>query len=86
MTESQDSVDSETVSFLGPLSIIGALSLCCIGFGAIAGGAAIAGGTAGTAVAIGATSARGTFISLLVTALTVLAVASAARWYIARPD
>ena len=84
MSESEDSVDSGTQSFLGPLSIIGALSLCCIGFGAIAGGAAIAGGTAGTAVAIGATSARGTLISLLVTAMTVFVVAFVARWYTSR--
>lgn len=84
MTNSEDSVDGDTESLLGPLSIIGGLSLCCIGFGAIAGGAAITGGTAGTAVAIGATTARGTLVSLLVTAITVSVVAVVGRWYLDR--
>lgn len=83
MSDSAESADGETKSLLAPLSIIGALSLCCIGLGAIAGGAAIAGGgTAGTAVAIGSTSARGTLISLLVTAMTVFVIALMARRYV----
>ena len=68
-------------SFLGPLSIIGAISFCCIGLGTVVGTATLAGGFTGTTVAIGAASARGSLISALVTALTVMAVALLARWY-----
>ena len=68
-------------SFLGVLSIIGAISFCCIGLGTVVGTAALAGGLSGTTVAIGAASARGSIISALVTALTVAGVALVARWY-----
>lgn len=67
--------------FFGTLSIIGAISFCCIGIGTVAGGAVLAGGAAGTTVAIGAASVRGTLISAFVTAATVFVVALVARWY-----
>lgn len=67
--------------FLGAISIIGAISFCCIGIGTVAGGAVLAGGVGGTTVAIGAASVRGTLISAFVTAATVFAVALVARWY-----
>jgi len=60
---------------LGSLSLVGLLSLCCIGLGGIAGGAALAGGGASaTAVATGTTTPRGALVSGLVTAATVLIV------------
>ncbi len=68
-------------SFLGALSIIGAISFCCIGLGTVVGTATLAGGLSGTTVAIGAASPRGSLISALVTALTVVAVSVVARWH-----
>jgi len=79
--ESTDGAGTGEESFLGALSIIGAISFCCIGLGTVVGTAALAGGLSGTTVAIGAASARGSVISALVTALTVVAVALVARWY-----
>ncbi|ERH00791.1 MAG: hypothetical protein J07HN6_02418 [Halonotius sp. J07HN6] len=67
-------------SVLGALSLVGLISFCCIGIGAAAGTAALAGGTVGTTVAIGGAGTRGTLISALVTALTVVAVAFVVRW------
>lgn len=75
--------DDET-SFLGPLSVVGAISFCCIGLGTVVGSAALAGGLAGTTVAIGAASLRGTLISAAVTALTVVVVAGVAQRYVRR--
>ena len=77
--ESEENDDKK--SFLGPLSIIGAISFCCIGLGTTVGVAALAGGLTGTTSAIGAASARGSIISALVTALTVVAIALVARWH-----
>jgi hypothetical protein len=49
---------------LGSLSLVGLLSLCCIGVGGIAGGAVLAGGGASaTVLTTGASSARGALIS-----------------------
>jgi len=76
-----DQNDGDDESFLGALSIIGAISFCCIGLGTVVGTAALAGGLSGTTVAIGAASTRGSIISGLVTALTVVSVALVARWY-----
>jgi len=60
---------------LGSLSLVGLLSLCCIGLGGIAGGAAVAGGGASaTTLATGTTSPRGALVSGLVTAATVFVV------------
>ena len=67
-------------SFLGALSLVGLLSFCCIGLGAVAGGAAIAGSTAGTTVAIGGGGVRSTLVSAVVTAIAVMIVALVARW------
>jgi hypothetical protein len=67
-------------SFFGPLSLIGAISFCCIGLGSAVGVGALAGGAAGTTAYIGAASTRGTLISALVTALAVVVVAGIARW------
>jgi len=65
---------------LGSLSLVGLLSLCCIGLGGIAGGAALAGGGASaTTVATGTTSLRGALVSGLVTAATVLIVGMAVK-------
>jgi len=62
------------------LSIVGLLSLCCIGLGGIAGGAALAGGGASaTTVATGTTSLRGALVSGLVTAAAVLIVGLAVK-------
>ena len=70
---------------LGSLSIVGLLSLCCIGFGGIAGGAAVAGGTASvSAFTTGATSARGVLISGAVTFGTVFVAAVVIRWWLDR--
>ena len=66
---------------LGSLSVVGLLSLCCIGVGGIAGGAALAGGGASaTAVTTGASSARGALISGGVTFAAVFVAAVAIRW------
>jgi len=65
---------------LGSLSLVGLLSLCCIGLGGIAGGAAVAGGGASaTTLATGATSPRGALVSGLVTAATVFVVGVAVK-------
>ena len=72
--------DGGDESFLGALSLVGLLSFCCIGLGAVAGGAAIAGGTAGTTVAIGGGGVRSTLVSAVVTAIAVMIVALVARW------
>ncbi|QUO48537.1 hypothetical protein [Halorubrum ruber] len=70
---------------LGSLSAVGLLSLCCIGFGGLAGGAAVVGGAASTsAFATGATSVRGALISGAVTFGTVLLAAGAIRWRLNR--
>jgi len=62
------------------LSLVGLLSLCCIGLGGIAGGAALAGGGASaTTVATGTASPRGALVSGLVTAATVLVVGLVVR-------
>lgn len=66
---------------LGSLSVVGLLSLCCIGFGGIAGGAALAGGGASvTVVTTGASSVRGALISGGVTFATVFVAALVIRW------
>ena len=79
-----DSTDETTEagdeSFLGALSLVGLISFCCIGIGAATGTAALAGRTVGTTVAIGGASTRGTLITALVTALTVVTVAFVVRW------
>jgi urea transporter len=65
---------------LGSLSLVGLLSLCCIGLGGIAGGAAVAGGGASaTTLATGTTSPRGALVSGLVTAATVFVVGVAVK-------
>jgi len=70
---------------LGSLSLVGLLSLCCIGFGGLAGGAAVAGGGASVSViTTGATGARGALISGVVTFATVLVAAAAIRWRLSR--
>ena len=73
--------DESSESYFGALSVVGALSLCCIGLGAVAGGAAIAGGAAGTTtVAVGSSTLQGTLVSLGVTLLTVVVIALVAQW------
>ncbi|OYR89212.1 hypothetical protein DJ71_04570 [Halorubrum sp. E3] len=70
---------------LESLSVVGLLSLCCIGFGGIAGGAALVGGSASvTVVTTGASSARGALISGVVTFATVFVAAVAIRWQLNR--
>ena len=70
---------------LGSLSLVGLLSLCCLGVGGIAGGAALVGGGASaTVLTTGASSARGALISGLVTFATVALVAVAIRWRLNR--
>ncbi|MDB2224159.1 hypothetical protein PM076_10040 [Halorubrum ezzemoulense] len=70
---------------LGSLSAVGLLSLCCIGFGGVAGGAALVGGSASvSAFATGANSARGALISGVVTFGTVLVAAAVIRWRLNR--
>jgi hypothetical protein len=70
---------------LGSLSVVGLLSLCCIGFGGIAGGALLAGGGASaTVVTTGASGARGALISGGVTFATVFVAAVAIRWRLNR--
>lgn len=70
---------------VGSLSVVGLLSLCCLGFGGIAGAAALAGGGASTtAIATGATTARGALISGVVTFGTVLVVSGVGRWWLRR--
>ena len=69
----------------GSLSIVGLVSLCCLGLGGIAGGAAvIGGGASATVVTTGASSARGALISGIVTFTTVLIVGIAIRWRLNR--
>ena len=70
---------------LESLSVVGLLSLCCLGLGGIAGGAALAGGGASaTVVTTGASSARGALISGGVTFATVFVAAVAIRWRLNR--
>ncbi len=70
---------------LGSLSVVGLLSLCCIGFGGLAGGAALAGGTASvSAFTTGASSARSALISGVVTFGTVFLAAAVIRWRLNR--
>ena len=70
---------------LGSLSVVGILSLCCLGFGGIAGGAVLAGGGASaTVVTTGASSVRGALISGAVTFATVFIAAVAIRWRLNR--
>jgi hypothetical protein len=70
---------------LGSLSVVGLLSLCCIGFGGIAGGALLAGGGASaTVVTTGTSGARGALISGGVTFATVFVAAVAIRWRLNR--
>lgn len=60
----------------GALGIAGILSLCCIGLGSLAGGAALAGGSAAGVTAV-TTSGGGlatVIVPGIVTALTVLVV------------
>jgi len=71
---------SDDGSVLGALSLVGLISFCCIGIGAAAGTAVLTGGAVGTTVAIGGAGTRGTLISAVVTALTVVAVALVVRW------
>jgi len=78
--------DDDDESFLGPLSVVGVISFCCIGLGTVVGSAALAGGAAGTTVFIGAASLRGTLISALVTALAVVVVAGVVRGYARRSN
>lgn len=72
--------EGDDESFLGALSLVGLLSFCCIGLGAVAGGAVVAGGAAGTTVAIGGGGVRSTLVSAGVTAIAVGLVALVARW------
>ena len=60
----------------GALGLAGVLSLCCIGFGGLAGGAVLAGGsTAGvTAVTTSGGGLAGVVVPTVVTAITVLLV------------
>jgi len=64
---------------LGSLSVVGLLSLCCIGLGGIAGGAAVAGGRLGDHAGDGndEPSRRARF--RVVTAVTVLVVGVAVK-------
>ena len=72
---------------LGSLSLVSLLSLCCIGFGGLAGGAAVAGGGASaSAFTTGVTGARGALISGLATFAAVLVVAAALRWRLSRAE
>jgi hypothetical protein len=60
---------------LESISIVGALSLCCIGFGGLAGAAAVTGGAASvSSFTTGATDARGALVSGVVTFGTVLVI------------
>ena len=66
---------------LGSLSLVSLLSLCCIGFGGLAGGAVVAGGGASaSAFTTGVTSARGALITGIVTFATVFVAAAVIRW------
>ena len=72
--------DESSDSYFGALSVVGALSLCCIGLGAVAGGAVLAGGAAGTTtVAVGSSTLRGALVSLGVTLVTVVVIAAVAN-------
>ena len=70
---------------LGSLSAVGLLSLCCIGFGGVAGGAAVIGGTASaSAFATGTNSVRGALVTGAVTFATVFVAAAVIRWRLNR--
>jgi len=78
--------DDDEESLFGAISILGAISLCCIGLGTTIGGAVLIGGVGGAAGAgtttavVGSASARGAVVSLLVTLLTVVAIALVVQW------
>ena len=62
-----------------PFGLVGLVSLCCVGLGAVFGGAAL-GATAGTtAVAGGASGLVGLVVSGVVTLVTVVAIGLVAR-------
>lgn len=67
-------------SLLGPLGLVGAASLCCIGLGALTGGAAVVGGGAAVTTLSTDASVRGALVSGVVTAVAVLGIALVARW------
>jgi len=70
---------------VGSLSLAALVSLCCIGFGGVAGAAAVTGGGASTtAIVTGATTARGALVSGGITAGTVLVVGLALKWRLRR--
>lgn len=73
-------------SLFGAISVVGAISLCCIGLGTAIGGAVLVGGVGGaaagtTTVAVGSATARGALVSVSVTLLTVIGIALVANWY-----
>lgn len=81
--------EDQSGSLFGAISIVGAISLCCIGLGTAIGGAVLIGGVGGlagaagadsTTVAVGSASARGALVSLIVTAVTVVVIALVAKW------
>ncbi len=61
------------------LSLVGAVSLCCLGLGGLTRVAAVSGGAATTVFTTGATDTRGAVVSGLVTAVTVLVVGLVAK-------
>jgi len=79
--------DDQEESLFGAISIIGAISLCCIGLGTAIGGTVLIGGVGGAAGAgtttavVGSANARGTLVSLFVTLLTVFVIALVAKWH-----
>ena len=66
---------------LATLGLASLLALCCVSLTVLIGGAFAVGGTAGgTAVATGASSARGIAITFLVTGVTLVPVYLIWRW------
>jgi hypothetical protein len=64
----------------GSLSLVGAISLCCLGFGGLAGAATLSGGGASaTVVTTGASGARGALVSGAVTFAAVFVIGLLAK-------
>lgn len=64
----------------GSLSLVGVISLCCLGFGGVAGAATLSGGGASaTVLTTGASGARGALVSGAVTFATVFVIGLVAK-------
>ena len=70
----------------GSLSVVAAISLCCLGLGGLAGTATLAGGASVTVLTTGASGVRGALVSGAVTVATVVVAGVLLRRRLATAD